>query len=76
ALHTDLQPGETTATIEIKISYFRPVTAGTLVCETRIVHRGRRVATLEADVHNDGRLVARASGTFYIFTKEQNRRGS
>ena len=76
ALYSDLPPGETTTTVEIKISYFRPVTAGMLVCDTRIVHRGRRIATLESDVRNDGRLVARASGTFYIFTKQQNRGGA
>jgi len=72
ALSPELAPNERTATIEITIHYLAPVRAGTIRAETKLVQRGRRVATLESDVHNvtpDGerRLVAKALGSFAIF---------
>lgn len=67
ALHSTLGPGEGCATIETKISYFRPVVGGAVVCTGRIVNKGRTVAHLEAAVHVDEILVAKANGTFAIF---------
>ena len=67
AVFAALQEGESCATIEIKISYLRAVREGELRCETRVVHRGRRMAFVESEVHNRGRLVAKATGTFAIF---------
>ncbi|MFQ5576599.1 MAG: PaaI family thioesterase [Anaerolineae bacterium] len=72
ALYAELPPGKSCSTIEIKISYFKPVTAGMLVCRTQVVHRGRRIAAVESTVFNDERLVAKASGTFYIFKLKAN----
>jgi acyl-CoA thioesterase len=66
ALASLLDPDENCATIEIKINYLRPVRAGSLDCHTEVVHKGNRVVTLESSVENDGRLVARALGTYYI----------
>lgn len=68
ALYSDLDQGESCTTVEIKIAYFRAVTAGTLICDTKIIHRGRKIATLESEIKNDGRLIAKAFGTFYIRT--------
>ena len=67
ALYTRMEQDELCATIEIKIVYFRAVTSGTLTCDTSVIHRGKRIATLEADIRNDGNLVAKALGTFSIF---------
>jgi acyl-CoA thioesterase len=71
ALSPELSANERTATIEITIHYLRPVRAGRIRAETRVVQRGRRVATLESDVYNvDGeqrQLVAKALGSFAIF---------
>lgn len=69
ALVTGLEPGERMATIEIKISYLRPVTSGTVTCETTVLNRGRSVAYLESEVQSGGQLVARASGSFSIFER-------
>lgn len=67
AVHTRLAPGERCATIEIKINYLAPVTAGDLRAEARLVERTKRIAVLEARVRGDGeQLVAVATGTFYI----------
>lgn len=67
ALVEELAEGERMATIEIKISYLRPVTDGTVTCETTLLNRGQSVAYLESDLRNDGRQVARATGSFSIF---------
>ena len=69
ALYPTLGPGEGCATIEIKINYFRPGTAGALVCTGQIVNRGRTVANLEACVHAGDVLVAKANGTFSILRR-------
>ncbi len=67
ALYRLLQEDEYCATIEIKISYFKSVTSGTLTCKTAVIHKGKRVASLESEIWNEGRLVAKASGSFAIF---------
>lgn len=69
ALYPTLGAGESCATIEIKINFFRPAVAGTLVCETRLVNRGRTVANLESTVTLDGRVVAAANGNFAILAR-------
>lgn len=69
ALTSRLEPGERCATLEIKINYLAPVTAGGVRADAAVVERTGRVALLEARVHADGdRLVALAIGTFYIQT--------
>lgn len=67
ALMADLEAGLATATIEIKISYLRPVTDGELVCETEVINRGGSVAFLESEVRQGERVVAHATGSFAIF---------
>lgn len=66
ALYSRLEAGEICSTIEIKINFLRPVGAGTLTCESQVVHRGRTTALLEATVYNEGKMAARAQGTFAI----------
>jgi acyl-CoA thioesterase len=72
ALYTRMEPDELCATIEIKISYFKAVTSGTLTCDTRVVHRGKTIATLESEVSNDGQLVAKALGTYSVFKDKRS----
>jgi acyl-CoA thioesterase len=67
ALIPALQEGERCATIEIKITYFKPVVAGVLTCNTEIINRGKSVAHLESSVYSAGVLVARASGSYAMF---------
>lgn len=66
ALRSSLEPGQGSATIEVKISFLEAVREGTLVCEARMVRRGKRVAFLEAKVTEGDRLVATATGSFAI----------
>ncbi len=66
ALATVAGEGETFATLELHISYFRPVTAGRLTANARVVHRGRETAHLECDLSEGDRLVARARSVCLI----------
>jgi acyl-CoA thioesterase len=67
ALYTRMEPGESCATIEIKMNYLAPVTAGRLVCRTRVLHKGRSTSVLESDLRAGEALVATALGTYTIF---------
>ena len=69
ALFTQLAAGESCSTIEIKINFLRPVTEGELVCETAVVHKGRTTAVLESTILNDGKMVARAQGTYAVLQR-------
>jgi acyl-CoA thioesterase len=71
ATYTVMEKDELCATIEIKIVYFKAVREGTLVCDTKIINRGKRVAALESEITSGGRLVAKASGTYSIFPVKQ-----
>jgi acyl-coenzyme A thioesterase PaaI-like protein len=44
-----------------------PVASGRLTCDTRVVHRGKRIAILESEVRNGEQLVAKATGTYSLF---------
>jgi len=66
ALVPTLAKGESCATIEVKINYFRPVRHGLLSCETTLVNRGKSVANLESRVMLDGKVVASANGHYAI----------
>ena len=67
AVYSCLNEGELCATVEIKIVYMVPVSSGSLTCDTRVVHRGKRIALLESEVKNGERLVAKATGTYSLF---------
>jgi len=70
ALWTLLRPEELCSTIEIKINYLRPVVAGRLIAESRVVQRGSTVAVLESRVEDEaGKLVALATGSFHLAPK-------
>ena len=68
ALTPGLAEGELCATIEVKISYMKPVFSGELTCETTVLQRGGSVAYLESEIRNeDDEVVARATGSYSIF---------
>ncbi len=67
ALYPYLNEDELCATVEIKIVYFIAVASGVLTCETKLIHKGKRIAVLESEIKGDGRLIAKAMGTYSIF---------
>jgi uncharacterized protein (TIGR00369 family) len=69
AVHTTLPAGEGYSTQTLEAKFVRPITTetGTLRCEARVLHRGRRQATAEARVYDPaGKLVAHGTGTCLI----------
>ena len=70
ALYTMLESDELCATTNISIDYFEAVRHGLLKCITKVLHKGKRLAGLESEVFHDGRLVAKALGTYAIFSKK------
>jgi acyl-CoA thioesterase len=67
ALFSSVGEGEMFLTVETSIFYFKAVSSGTLTCESKVVHRGKRIAMMEAEIRNDGQTVAKAVGTFSIY---------
>ena len=70
AVHTTLPAGSAYTSLELKVSYLRPVTrdSGQLVTVGTVTKPGRRAAFAEGTVHDAaGRLVATASSTLLIF---------
>lgn len=67
AVYPTLEEGEICATVEIKINYYKPVSAGKIRCVTELVHRGKRVANLDSSLYVGEKLVAKANGTYSIF---------
>ncbi|MFX1489841.1 MAG: PaaI family thioesterase [Promethearchaeota archaeon] len=67
ALYSLLEKEELCATVEIKITYFKPVKEGTLTCDTKVIHKGKSISVLESEIMNQDNLVAKALGTYSIF---------
>ena len=67
AVLSSLPEGRGCATVECKINYFRPVQQGLLVATGEVKSRTRSLAYAEgAIVDEAGKVVARASGTFFL----------
>jgi len=66
ALYSLLEKGESCATIEIKIVYLSSAREGELICDTKVIRKGSRVAVLESEIFESDRLVAKALGTYSI----------
>jgi acyl-CoA thioesterase len=67
ALTSVLDADQWCATLEIKFNYHVRVGEGRLICEAAVLHRGKRVANIDAKLYQDGRLVSSANGNFAIF---------
>lgn len=64
ATMTVLEDDETFTTADLRVSFFRPVTGGTLRTEANVVHRGRRMVHVEVTFErDDGKLAGRAIAT-------------
>jgi acyl-CoA thioesterase len=67
ALYPLLEKDELCATIEVKIAYFKPVREGKLICDTKVIYKGKNFSNLESEIKNGEILVSKATGTFSIF---------
>jgi acyl-CoA thioesterase len=60
-----LAPEEGVTTVDLTISYVRPVTNGTLRCTAKVLRAGRRLFVVSAEVFDSGqKLVATALSTY------------
>jgi uncharacterized protein (TIGR00369 family) len=67
-----LAEGETFATLELKISFLRPVWNARLQAVGRVVKKGRTIGFVECDVTDEkGQLVARSASTCMTLRGEQ-----
>ncbi|MBL8895239.1 MAG: PaaI family thioesterase [Rhizobiales bacterium] len=70
AVHSKLKAGQGYTTVELKVSYVRPLTeeTGEVRAEGKIIHHGRQIATADGRLTDSrGRLLAHASTTCLIF---------
>ena len=75
AVQTMLQKGEAYTTAEFKVNLTRPLMPGMgeVVCEGRVVHRGRTLAVSEATLKDrNGKLLAFGTETCSIFPDGQS----
>ena len=67
AVASTLEPGQSFTTVELKISFFRPVWSTKLTAEGIVLQRGKTTAYVECVVKEEaGKLVAKASSTCMI----------
>jgi len=67
AVHTRLPDGVAAPHVHLSIQYVRAASPGTtLVCHGRAVTAGRRSGATEAEITQDGAVIARALGTHAV----------
>ncbi|MHA7268646.1 PaaI family thioesterase [Arthrobacter sp. HLT1-20] len=69
AVHSTLPAGVGYTSLEIKVSFLRPITAetGTVTAHGWVTHRGKSASFAEADIRDsEGRVLATASSTCLI----------
>ena len=66
------QQGGAIVSVDLRIKYFRPVSEGTLTCESTIVRLGRQVIHAESVVTNEaGKEVARGDAIYMTVSPQQ-----
>lgn len=78
AVQTTLKLGEAYTTTEFKVNLIRPITpeTGEVVCEGKVVSRGRTIAVSECRLMDDrGRIMAFGTETCSIFPVSALKRG-
>ncbi|MCC6474716.1 MAG: PaaI family thioesterase [Burkholderiales bacterium] len=70
SIQSTLPAGAAATTLELKINFVRPISldTGKLLCEGRVIHPGRRVATAQGRVTDaSGTLYAHGTTTMMVF---------
>ena len=74
AVQSLLPPGYIAPTMQLQISYVRPVTVktGKVFCTGKVIHMGKKSATAEGRLADkDGKLYAHSTGTFMLTGPEE-----
>ncbi len=73
---TVLEDHEAVATADLNVSFFRPVTEGTLHIEGEVIHRGRSLVQVEVEFRrDDGKLAVKASASEAIIPLQERSDG-
>ena len=60
-----LEPGEKVTTVDLTISYLRPITSGRITAVAKVIRAGRRLFVVSAEVlSSDGKPAATALSTY------------
>jgi uncharacterized protein (TIGR00369 family) len=66
AVHTLLEPGVRTVTVDLTVHFLRPVSAGRVEAHARVLRAGRRIVILSVEATDQtGALVAAATTTYF-----------
>ncbi len=71
AVISQLDPGFTSVTIELKVNYLRPASGKRLIAEAKVLNRTRRTAFAAIEIFVKERLVAFATATYSIVDEER-----
>jgi acyl-CoA thioesterase len=67
AVHTILEPGDRTVTVDLTVHFLRPFGSGCLQARARVLRAGRRIAFLNVEATDPtGVLIATATTTYAI----------
>lgn len=66
AIITLLAPREKVTTVDLTVSYLRPLTKGRITASARVVRSGRRLFVVSADVFGDDGILASTALSTYI----------
>ncbi len=66
AVHTLLEPGDSTVTVDLTVHFLRPASAGRVEARATVLRRGRRVIILNVEAMDaSGALIATSTMTYY-----------
>ena len=63
---SNLDDGCTAVTMEIKINYLKPASGKHLLATAKVKRQGRKTSFVIIELHDEGKLVAFATGTYAI----------
>ena len=61
-----LNAGERTTTVDLTISYLRPLTAGSMLARAKVLRAGKRLIVVSAELFDDGRTLAATALSTYM----------
>jgi acyl-CoA thioesterase len=71
AAHALLPPGVAAPHVQLSVQYVRAAVPGTpLVCRGRVVGPGRRIVSAEAEITQDGKVIARALTSHAVLARD------
>ena len=66
AVHTLLEAGERTVTVDLTIHFLRPVVAGRVEARARVLREGRRIVIISAEATDQAGLLLATATTTYV----------